>query len=247
MKNQLNDMKLLNKTILITGASSGIGCETALVCSREGAKVIITGRDENRLNETFKQLEGEGHLIFAADLYHFQDIVNLVTECPTLDGIVHSAGITAHMPVNFINQQHLNTIMKINFEAPVLLTSMLLNKKKINNQASIVFVSSIATKLAYFGGAIYTASKSALESYAKSLSLELSQKKIRSNVIAPTFVKTKMVDETEKTISPESLERMKSLHPFGFGEPHDVASAVLYFLSDESAWVSGAKLEMGGI
>jgi len=240
-------LNLKNKTILVCGASSGIGRETAILCSRLGASLIISGRNPDKLEETYRSLQGEQHIMIVADLLKIEEINNLVNESPMLDGMVYSAGVTSHMPVQFINQGHLDSLMKINFEAAVHLNTGLLNKKKYKSGSSIVFISSIATKLAYFGGAIYSASKAALEAYSKTLSLELSSKKIRSNVICPTFVKTKMVDETERTISTESMDKMKSLHPLGFGEPIDVANAVAYFLSDEAKWISGTRLEMGGI
>lgn len=240
-------MKLNGKTILVTGASSGIGAETAIACSREGALLILNGRNRERLEKTASRLEGEGHSIIPADLTIEEQMGQLVNNCPELHGIVHSAGITAHMPVNFITHHHINSLIKINFEAPVLLTSQLLYRKRIKSNASIVFISSIATRLAYFGGAIYSASKSALEAYAKTLSLELAPRHIRANIVAPTFVQTEMLEKAEKTISDETMERMKKMHPLGFGQPADVANAIVFFLSDESNWISGTKLELGGL
>jgi len=240
-------MRLKDKRILITGASSGIGRQAAIQCSREGAILYITGRNEERLQETMSVLIGNNHHLMAVDLNDENGINSLVDSCEMLDGIVYSAGLTSHIPVQFINQHQIDSMMKTNFFSPMLLISKLLSKKKIANGASLVFLSSIATKLPYFGGALYSASKAALEAYSKTLALEFASKKIRSNVICPSFVNTQMVEDTEKTISKESIEKMKMMHPLGFGETTDVAHSILFLLSDESSWISGTKIELGGI
>jgi predicted outer membrane repeat protein len=242
----MKSFSLSGKTILITGASSGIGKEAAVRLSLCGANVVITGRNEGRLNETFQNLQAGANQIIKSDLTDPDQIESLTDKLRELNGVVHCAGITSHMPAKFLRQQDIDEIFNINYNVPVLLTSSILKKKKILNNSSIVFLSSIATKYPYYGGALYTSSKAALEAYSRVLALELASKKIRSNCLSPSFVKTPMVDGAEKTISKDVLDKFEKMMPLGFGEAEDVANAIVFFLSDESKWITGTNLVMGG-
>lgn len=237
---------LENKTILITGASSGIGAQTAITCSQMGASVFITGRSEERLSDTFSKLEGGNHYQIVADLTDEESINRLVDQLEAVDGVVHSAGLTTHMPAKFLRQKNLDQLFQINYNAPVLLTARLLKKKKVNNGGSLVFMSSIATKYPYYGGAVYSSTKAGIEAYSKTLAIELGSKRIRSNCLMPSFVKGPMVEEAGKTISQDVLDQFEKMMPLGFGEPEDVANTVVFFLSDASKWITGAQLTLGG-
>jgi len=237
---------LKGKTILITGASSGIGKQAAIDLSKAGATLVITGRDEVRLTETLQSLQNSGHTQFIADLLNFDALTHLAENLPILNGIVHSAGVTSHMPAKFISASDIHEVLQINYMAPVLLTSALLKKKKIANNASLVFLSSITTKYPYYGGALYGSSKAAIEAYSKVLSIELAAKGIRSNCISPSFVRTPMVADAGKTISNEVLEKFEKMMPLGFGEPADVSNTILYLLSDASKWITGSNMVIGG-
>ncbi|MEZ5084190.1 MAG: SDR family oxidoreductase [Bacteroidales bacterium] len=242
----MNSFNLNGKNIFITGASSGLGKEAAILISQLGGSVIISGRNQNNLNDTFSKLYGDGHGIECADLSNEKDIDELVNKLPQLDGIVYCAGVTGHTPAQFIKHAHISIIFDVNFVAPVLITSLLLRKKKLNKKASIVFVSSVTTRRPYFGGAIYVSSKTAIEGYSKVLSIELATKGIRSNCISPGYVKTAMVKEAEETVSKEVMERIEQEQLMGAGSPADVANAIVYFLSDASTWVTGTNLLLGG-
>ena len=234
------------KTVLVTGATSGIGKQSAIDLSKAGATVVITGRNEERLIETFEALQGDGHIHFAADLLDFDSFGALAEKLPMLNGIVHSAGVTGHLPAKFIGANDISEVMRVNYMAPVLLTAALLRKKKVAANASIVFLSSITTKYPYYGGALYGSSKAAIEAYSRVLSIELAVKGIRSNCVSPSFVRTPMVDDAGKTISNEVLEKFEKMMPLGFGEPSDVSNAILYLLSDASKWVTGSNMVLGG-
>ncbi len=237
---------LSGKTILVTGASSGIGRQAAISISECGGTLVITGRNPERLKETFGLLQGNGHALVIADLSEEDGVELLVAGIPELDGLVHCAGITAPVPVKFIKERHIDEMMQSNFNIPVLLTGRLLQKKKIRDHASIVFLSTIATKFPYYGGSLYVASKSAISGYSMVLALELSAHGIRSNCLLPGFVKTPMYEATLKTASEEAMKKFEMLHPLGIGEPKDVAGPICFLLSDAARWITGVNLPLGG-
>ena len=172
-------INLKGKTILVTGSSSGIGKEGAIQISRFGGNVIITGRNADRLNSTHIELVGENHNLIVSDLTQCDEMETFVQQLPNLDGVVHCIGITSHVPARFTKKRHIDEVMLPNLNIPILLTSKLLQLKKIKNNASLIFLSSVASRFPYIGGTLYGASKSALEGYSKSLALELSSKGIR--------------------------------------------------------------------
>jgi NAD(P)-dependent dehydrogenase (short-subunit alcohol dehydrogenase family) len=244
MKN--NPFSLENKTILVTGASSGIGRATAIECSKMGAKVIITGRNKERLNETYLQLEGEGHLQLGADLQKEEDLTQLVEALPALDGLVNNAGITITLPVPFINKGALNEILQINTIAPILLTSAIVKKKKIKNGGSVVFICSTSGVYnAVVGNAMYSASKGAINGFMKNAALDLAAKNIRVNAVSPGMINTNILESG--VITEEQLQEEMKKYPLKrYGEPQEVAYAVIYLLSDASSWVTGSNLLIDG-
>ncbi len=244
----MNNLFTLNdKTILITGASSGIGKQAAILVSQAGGTVWITGRDQPRLKETFSLLADGDHHMKVADLTVEKEMDSLIGELPKLNGVVHCAGIVEPLPVKFIMQEHINRMFSINYELPVNLTGKLLRKKKVLDHASLLFMSTIATRNPYVGGALYSGSKAALEAYSKTLALELVGKGIRANCLMAGLVDTPMiVNPSEEKMQEEALKKYLQRYPLGIGRPEDVAGAILYFLSDASKWVSGTTLIMGG-
>jgi NAD(P)-dependent dehydrogenase (short-subunit alcohol dehydrogenase family) len=241
-------MSLSGKTILITGASSGIGRQTAIMAAQAGATLILTARDQNRLMQTKEAIrKTETVHLFYGDLTLEQDRNALVAELPELDGVVHCAGIVGPLPVKFITQPDIDRMFAINYHAPVNLTSLLLRKKKVLHGASLVFMSTIATRNPYFGGALYSGAKAALEAYSKTLSLEMQPKGIRSNCIMAGLVETPMIENpSEQNMQEEALKRYLARYPMGVGKPEDVAATIIFFLSDDSRWISGTSLIMGG-
>jgi len=237
---------LNNKTILVTGASSGIGRQVAISCSAMGAKVIITGRDKKRLADTYSLLQGEGHSQFTCDLMDENQRSQMLDRIPSVDGFVHSAGVVLPVPVKFIAEKHLREVMGINFESAVLSVARLLKNKKLNDKASLVFFSSISVSYPYAGGSLYSASKGAIEAYSKNLAIEILPKKMRSNVIVPAMVKTPLYEETKNQSMYRNPEEYESKYPLGIGEPEDVANAAVYLLSDASKWVTGINLTLDG-
>ena len=242
----MNPFSLENKTILVTGASSGIGAQTAISASNLGAKVILSGRNKIKLEDTLSKLTGEFHKIITADLTKKIEVEKLVIEVENVDGVVHSSGIVRPFPVKFIDEKHIEEIFEINYNAPVLLMSELFKAKKVNKSASIVFMSSISSHFSHKGGALYSGSKAAINSYSKTIALEFSQQKIRSNVITAAMVKTAIFNEAEGVISKDMMDAHGKDYPLGFGEPEDVANGIIFLLSDASKWITGTEMVMDG-
>ena len=241
-----NPYSLENKTILVTGASSGIGQTTALECSRLGAKVIITGRNEERLHETLCCLDGGGHLMVAADLTDPAAIQKLVDSCPELTGVVLCAGKGLLLPILFCGKEKFFDVFNTNFFSPVELLRLLAKKKKIVKQASVVFVSSIGgTGIFANGNAVYGASKSALNSVMRFFAKELAPRLIRVNSVNPGRVNTKLIKNDK--MSDEQTEADMQKYPLKrYGTPEEIAYGIIYLLSDASSWITGHSLVIDG-
>lgn len=246
MKDQFNPFSLIGKTILITGASSGIGKVTAVVCSKMGARLVITGRNENRLEETYQHLNGGGHIKIAADLADFSQLEKVVSEIPSLDGVVHCAGIGSRALLKTVKESEIEEVMRINFESPVLLQKLLLKNKKILKSASIVFIASRAPFAPTVGNGIYAASKGALIAYAKVLGLEVANQLIRVNCICPAMVWTDLIERDAQLTGADYHEAEKSYPLKRYGKPEDVANLAVYMLSDASVWMTGSCVDITG-
>lgn len=240
-----NPFSLEGKTILVTGASSGIGRCVAIECSKMGARMVITGRNKERLDETFGQLQGEGHISIVADMTHYEDVVRIVDNVPVLDGVSHNAGITKVVMVKHLQSSDLNNILNTNTISPILLTQLLVRNRKFNKDSSIVFTSSLSGNYCvHYGESMYAASKGAISGFAKGAALDLSRSRIRVNCVCPGIVRTNIFSGV---LTEEELEAKQQYFPLKrFGEPTDVAYAIIYFLSDASCWVTGAELKIDG-
>jgi NAD(P)-dependent dehydrogenase (short-subunit alcohol dehydrogenase family) len=243
---QSNPFSLENKTVLITGASSGIGRAAAIECSKMGAALIITARNEERLEETFSRLEGDEHKKIIADLSVMEDIDKLVDTIDQLDGLVNNAGINKLLLPQFINEHDLKMTFQVNTIAPILLTQKLLKKKKLRRGASIVFISSVAGVFGVTpGNSMYSASKGAINGFMKNIALDLLEKGIRCNSVNPGMVETNIMEHG--MVTEEQLEKHKKQYPLGrFGKPEEIAYAIIYLLSEASAFVNGTALVVDG-
>lgn len=239
-----NPFSLIGKTILITGASAGIGRGIAVACAGMGAQVILTARNTVRLQETLSTLEGEGHRYIAADLIDAEQRTALVEQLPALDGVVHCAGVGSRVPCKMVTQEDINHVFQPNTEAPILLQSELLAKKKLQKHSSVVFIASAAATMPSMGNAVYSASKAAIIAYAKCLALELAPRKIRVNCISPTMVWT---DLALVGATAEQLAEAEKQYPLKrYGQPEDIAHLVVYMLSDACTWMTGSNVEITG-
>lgn len=241
-----NPFSLEGRTILITGASSGIGQATAIECSKQGAKLIITARNREKLQETLSLLSGNDHKMVVADLCKPADIDKIVAETPLIEGLVNNAGFTQITPVHYIKEDGLSAIFQVNTFAPILLTQKLLRNKKITSGASVVFTSSLAgISTVTVGNSMYSASKGAISAFVRNAALELAPRKIRVNAVCPAMINTGIL--SQETLSKDQLlEDMKNYPLKRYGEPEDIAYAIIYLLSGASSWVTGINLVIDG-
>ena len=240
-----NPFSLSGKTILVTGASSGIGKATAIECSKMGATIIMTARNEERLHETLSMLEGVGHITIAADLTTSDGIQASASQCDKLDGVVLNAGINLMAPIYFLKEEDVNQVFATNTLAPMHLMQALLKARKINAKASLVFTSSIDALNPDVSSSAYAASKAALTSFMRSCAKELAPRQIRANAVHPGLVETGM--KHNGMVSDEDLEKNKDLYLLKrYARPEEIAWAIIYLLSDASAFVTGSVLTIDG-
>jgi len=240
-----NPFSLEGKNILVTGASSGIGKGVSIDLSKMGAEVHITGRNEARLDETLSLMKVGNHVRHIADLCDADAIDSLVYSLPAIDGVVLCAGIIKTMPVKNINDAAIEEIFNTNIIADIKLVSKLLKKKKMNRGASVVFISSVSTFNVKVGNSLYSATKGAVNSFAKAMALEVSKQEMRVNCIQPGFVPSSILEKSG--IEADSfLKWYAERHPLGFGTPTDIANACIYLLSDAARWVTGSIFTIDG-
>lgn len=246
MEANYNPFSLAGKTVLITGASSGIGRETALECARMGASVVITGRDKDRLDETLQLIESDDKTAIIADLTVADDIERLIEALPSLDGAVLCAGNSTTLPLQFGTRDKFDDMFDINFFAPVELLRLLYKKKRLNKGASVVLIASIGGTHSFMpGNGIYGASKAALNSVMKYAAREFASRRIRVNSICPGMVDTPLIHRG--TITEEQLAEDAKRYPLGrYGKPSDIAHGAVYLLGDASSWLTGHDLVIDG-
>lgn len=219
---------------------------TAIECSMMGAKLVITGRNKERLKQALLQMKGGGHKMIEADLANDDDINRLVDECPNLDGLVNNAGFTITATTQFITRDKLSSVLDVNTLAPILLFQRLLKKKKLQKGSSVVFTGSISGLCcAVLGNVIYSTSKAAISGFVKNAALDLASKGIRINAVAPGMIETHILDNGK--IGSEELEVDKKRYPMKrYGRPEEVAYGIIYLLSDASSFTTGTILVIDG-
>lgn len=245
----MNPFSLEGKTILVTGASSGIGRGIAIACAQMGGKLILNGRNGERLLETMTKLAGENHKIMVGDLSKQEDLQRLADSLPELQGWVNSAGIPKVCPVKYLDRNEVEEIFNVNTISTMLLLSMLVKKKKLKRGSSVVFISAVTGAfVGSRGDTSYCATKGAVNGFMKGAALELAPQGIRINSINPGLVPTNILNLANSIAGEEHhTEIMLEKYPLKrLGTPEDIANGAIYLLSDASAWVTGTNLVIDG-
>lgn len=242
----MNPFSLEGKTILVTGASSGIGRATAILCAEMGAKVVSLGRNEQRLEETASSLQGQGLAKVVLDLTDQQAVDSAVSAMPVFDGVANCAGVANMNPFQFVNQEELDRVFSANFFSPVMLVNKMLKAKKLQKGSSVVFVSSVdGQRVVHAGNSVYSASKSALVGMARNMAIDLVGKKIRVNCVLPGTTDTEMI-RTANVTEEMLQETAKTLPMKRFALPNEIASAIVFLLSEASSYMTGTELVVDG-
>ncbi len=246
MSTCFNPFSLDSKTILVTGASSGIGRQIAIDCSKMGATVIITGRNAERLKDTYDNLSGENHSLIVSDLSNIEGINLLLSSISVLDGVALCAGRGFSCPVQFSTSEKMQSVFEINFFSTAEILRLLYKSKKLKKNSSAVIIDSVGGITRFSpGGSIYGVTKAALNSFMKFCAREFGQRKVRVNCICPGMVETPLIHRGK--ITEEQLKADMARYPLGrYGEPTDISNGAIYLLSDASSWVTGTSLFIDG-
>ena len=246
-----NPFTLKNKTIVVTGASSGIGQQVAISCSQMGAKVVLIARNKERLEETKKQLSGKGHLVVSydlTDLEHQKELVSdIVSKVGRIDGLVNCAGITATLPLKLMKPETVDELFRTNVFATIELTRQVLGVKNVNKEgASVIFFASVMGCVGENAKSLYSLTKGSLISGCRSLALEYAPKKVRINVVSPGVVETPINMNQSYLADPEKRKATEALHPLGLGKTEDISNTCVFLLSDASRWITGQNIIVDG-
>lgn len=246
-----NPFTLEGKTILITGASSGIGRQCAIDCSKMGAKVVLVARNEERLRETESLLEGNGHYKYACDLTNFEvmssNVKKIVSCMGPIDGVLHCAGISTTEPLKLTTVDRLDEFMRSNVYSAVMLTKEICKIGNVNKSgASIVFFSSVMGVVGESMKSSYSLTKGALIGGMRSLAVEYGKKKIRMNCVSPGVIETPINVNQPYMKDPELRAQFEAKHILGLGNTTDVSNICIYLLSDASRWVTGQNIIVDG-
>ena len=246
-----NPFSLEGKTIVVTGASSGIGQQCAITCSQMGASVILVARNEQRLEDTLYRMEGERHLAVSLDLTDFEKIKekvrDIVSKVGPIDGLVNCAGISTTLPLKLMDAKKMDEFFHANVFSAIELTRHFCHLGNVRKEgASVIFLSSIMGLAGESGKSLYSMTKGALLSAVRSLACEYARRKIRFNAISPGAILTPINQELPHMKDPEARAALEAKHLLGFGETSDIANACVYLLSDASRWVTGQNLIVDG-
>jgi NAD(P)-dependent dehydrogenase (short-subunit alcohol dehydrogenase family) len=241
---------LAGRFIAVTGASSGIGRETAIMLSRCGARLALVGRDESRLAETEALLAGQGHSIHAADLATADGtcdvVLGIARDHGGMDGIFHAAGMTQVLPVKMTKSKQLDAVLGANLHGAFGIARAAARQGVVSDGGSLVFMSSSAGRKGRPALSAYCAAKAAVEGMVRSLAIEFANRRIRVNAIAAGAVETPMHTRFLSGVAEGVASEYQAIHPLGFGRPEDVAASAVFLLSDGGRWITGTSLAVDG-
>lgn len=241
---------LHGRRVFVTGGSSGIGRAAALACAAAGAQLVLLGRDRERLAATVAMMAGTGHAAISAVLTDadtsFEVVKAAAREHGRFDGIFHAAGAYVAMPAKMTKQRHIDEMFAASVWGAYGIARAAAHHTILSEGGSVVFMSSVARERGHPGTIAYAGAKAAIAGIVKPLAIELAPKRIRVNEIVSGTVESEMHLSTAAGLPPELIEQAARRHPLGFGEPGDVAAAVLFLMSDASRWITGTSMRVDG-
>lgn len=250
--NRSDPFSLDGKTILVTGASSGIGRQCAIDCAKSGARVVLVARNEERLQATLNQMPGRGHGYYVFDLEQIvhegkKFVSNIVQERGFISGLINCAGISSTVPLKLVKPEALEQMVRTNIYSAYFLTQEVCrmgNYDKVGT--SIIYLSSVMGVKGENAKSMYSLTKGALISVTRSLAVELAQKHIRVNCISPGVIETPINACQPYITNPDKRAALEAKHPLGFGRTSDISYACVFLLSNAARWITGQNLVIDG-
>lgn len=253
---------LSHKHILITGATGGIGYETAKVVAGMGAKVTITGRNEEKLKGLADELESITHkekiAVLPADLTKKEERLNLIADAEKahgfINGLVNSAGVAGGKTVEELDEEFIEKLMNVNYKCTFLLTQEIYKKMMERQEGEIVNLASLSGLRGTHGNTAYAASKFAVVGWTQSMALEAIEYGIRVNAVCPGYVDTEMARnsirrkaERKGITFEQGMEEAASSIPSGrISAPEEVANTIAFLLTDAAANIVGESVKISG-
>lgn len=238
---------LTGKTLIVTGASSGIGRACAVECAKLGATIVAIGRNEARLVETRVACPGEGHRVFPMDVTDDSAVDALVASLTEpVHGVVFAAGVPGVLPIAFATREKVADVMRVNTMAPLTMTQKLVKRNRVAKGGSLVYIASInGPAVVHPGSTPYAMSKTALVGLARSVAFDLAPRGIRANCVMPGMIETPLIHNG--ALSEEDMAKDRTHYPLRrYGRPEEVAWMVAYLLSDATTWVTGTEFRIDG-
>lgn len=248
-----NPFSLENKVIIVTGASSGIGAQCAIDCSKMGAKVVLVARNEERLKQTLEQCEEPSrHMILPLDLSSSEGlkeaVKDVVAKVGKINGVVNCAGMSSVTPLKLVTDELLDQFFRTNVYSAINLSKEVTRVGNYDKEGgcSIILFASIMGLCGEKCKTMYSATKGALIAAARSMACELAKNKVRVNVVSPGAIETPINAKLPHMADPELRKELEDKHLLGLGECSDIANACIYLLSDAAKWVTGQNFIVDG-